>query len=96
MARPTLWRYGDAGNLDPKRTVPLLAHEWMSCMMLREGMEYDLPTDKVPFRVRDKDDEPEVNRIAGDHAAPVCHSILSERAPPFSCRFPLVWRHEVG
>ena len=66
MARPTLWRYGDAGNLDPKRTVPLLAHEWMSCMMLREEMEYDLPSDKVPFRVRDKDDEPEVNRIAGD------------------------------
>ena len=49
QARPTLWRYGDAGNLDPKRSVPLLVHEWITSLCLREEMEYDLDTDKEPF-----------------------------------------------
>ncbi len=66
QARPSLWRYGDAGNLDPRRTVPLLTHEWITCMCLREEMEYDLESDEVPFRVRESDSEPEVNRFSGD------------------------------
>jgi hypothetical protein len=66
QARPNLWRYGDAGNLDPRRTVPLLAQEWMSYMCQREEMEYDVDTDTVPFRVRANASEPEVNRFAGD------------------------------
>ena len=70
QARPTLWRYGDAGNLDPRRNEApyevLLTHEWISCMCLREEMEYDLEADEVPFRVRCKDGEPEVNRFASD------------------------------
>jgi len=37
QARPTLWRYGDAGNLDPRRTTaPLLTHEWITAMCFRE------------------------------------------------------------
>ena len=33
QARPTLWCYGDAGNLDPKRVdAPLLTHEWITAM----------------------------------------------------------------
>jgi hypothetical protein len=33
QARPTLWCYGDAGNLDPKRVdAPLLTHEWITTM----------------------------------------------------------------
>lgn len=66
QARPSLWRYGDAGNLDPRRTVPLLTHEWIACLCLREEMEYDLDTDNVPYRVREDEAEPEVNRFAGD------------------------------
>ena len=66
-ARPNLWRYGDGGNLDPKRTVPLLTYEWISCLCLREEMEYDLETDTTPFRVCDEDsNESEVNRFASD------------------------------
>ena len=66
QARPGLWRYGDAGNLDPKRTVPLLTQEWIACLCLREEMEYDLDTDTIPFKVREDPAEPEVNRFAGD------------------------------
>ena len=35
-------------------------------MCLREELEYSLEEDKVPFRVRSSDGEPEVNRFAGD------------------------------
>ena len=64
-----MWRYGDAGNLDPRRTVPLLTHEWITCLCLREEMEYDVDGDEtpeVPFRVRANSSEPEVNRFAQD------------------------------
>ena len=66
QARPSLWRYGDAGHLDPRRTEPLLAHEWITCLCQREEMEYDLPSDTTPYRVRVDPAEPEVNRFAGD------------------------------
>ena len=66
QARPGLWRYGDGGNLDPRRTVPLLTQEWMVCLCLREELEYDLHTDTTPFRVCENAAEPEVNRFAGD------------------------------
>ena len=37
QARPTLWRYGDAGNLDPRRSgTPMLSHEWITAMCIRE------------------------------------------------------------
>ena len=36
QARPTLWRFGDAGNLDPRRAAPLLTHEWITCLCCRE------------------------------------------------------------
>ena len=66
QARPTLWRYGDAGHLDPKRdgATQLLAHEWIACLCLREEMEYTLPSEKVPFRVQGEEGGPEVNRFA--------------------------------
>ena len=69
QARPTLWRYGDASNLYPGRALPegtlLLPQEWMRAVMLREEMEYTLPTDETPIRVRRGDGtEPEVNRFA--------------------------------
>ena len=35
-------------------------------MLLREEMEYDLPTDQKKFTVRPEDDGPEINRFAGD------------------------------
>ena len=35
-------------------------------MCLREEMEYDVPGDRTPFRVRGSDKEAEVNRFAGD------------------------------
>jgi len=66
QARPTLWRYGDAGNLDPRRSVPLLTHEWITCMCLREEMEYAVEGDETEFRVRSSEGEPEVNRFAAD------------------------------
>ena len=66
QARPTLWRYGDAGNLDPKRTdAPLLAHEWITAMCIREEMEYALEDDAVTFWVCREDQELEVNRFGG-------------------------------
>ena len=66
MARPTLWRFGDAANLYPDRETLLTLLEWMCCLLVREEMEYDLPTDKTPFRVRSDASEPEINRFAGD------------------------------
>jgi hypothetical protein len=66
MARPTLWRFGDAANLYPDRETSLTLLEWMGCMLVREEMEYDLPTDKESFTVRPADSGPEVNRFAGD------------------------------
>ena len=70
QARPTLWCYGDAGNLDPRRTeapyTPLLTHDWITCMCFREEMEYDVEGDKEPYRVHHTEGEPEVNRCAGD------------------------------
>ena len=48
QARPTLWQYGDAANLDPTQPTPLLTHEWISCLLVREEMEYFLPTDVAP------------------------------------------------
>ena len=74
MARPTLWRFGDAANLYPDRETPLTLLEWMCCMLLREEMEYDLPTDKAKFTVRPNDDGPEINRFAGDW---ITHHIFS-------------------
>jgi hypothetical protein len=71
QARPTLWRYGDGGHLDPKRdgATQLRAHEWISCLCLREEMEYTLPSEGVAFRVRREAGEPEVNRFASDWVA---------------------------
>ena len=46
MARPTLWRFGDGGKLFPGREVLLTLLEWMNCLLLREEMEYDPPTDR--------------------------------------------------
>ena len=43
-----------------------VVNEWMSCMLLREEMEYDLPTDKDKFTVRPQDTGPEIGRFAGD------------------------------
>ena len=66
QARPTLWRSGAACNLYPWRPVPLLTHAWITCMCLREEMEYSLDDDETPFRARASDAEPEVNRFADD------------------------------
>lgn len=68
QARPTLWRYGDAGHLDPKRSgaTQLPAHEWITCLCIREEMEYTLPSESEPFRARREEGSPEVNRFAGD------------------------------
>ena len=62
QARPTLWCYGDAGNLNPKRTeapyTPLLTHHWLTCMCFmcfKEELEYDVEGDKEPYRVHHTD-----------------------------------------
>ena len=64
MARPTLWRFGDAANLYPDRETALTVNEWMCCMLLREEMEYTRPTDKEEFIVRTGGAGPEINRFA--------------------------------
>ena len=74
MARPTLWRFGDAANLYPDRQTPLPLVEWMSCMLIREEMEYSLPTDSEQFKVRPSDSDLEINRFAGDW---VTHHLFS-------------------
>ena len=51
-----------------------MVNEWMCCMLLREEMEYDLPTDTEKFTVRLKDTGPEINRFAGDW---ITHHIFS-------------------
>ncbi|CAK0796442.1 unnamed protein product, partial [Prorocentrum cordatum] len=66
MARPHLWRFGDAANLYPDRETLLTLNEWMCCMLLREEMEYDMPTDTEPFRARGEASGPELNRFARD------------------------------
>ena len=66
MARPHLWRFGDAANLYPDRETLLTLNEWMCCMLLREEMEYDMPTDTEPFSARDEASGPELNRFARD------------------------------
>ena len=69
---PSLWRYGGAGHLDPKRTgayPQLLAHEWATRLCMREYMEYDLESDTEPHRVRQHDNEPEVKRFAAGWAS---------------------------
>ena len=49
MARPSLWRYGDAGNMYPRQT-DLTTREWASCMWLKEEMEYTLPGEEEELR----------------------------------------------
>ena len=61
QARPTLWRYGDAGNLYPGRQTDLPTVEWMRALMLREELECSLPMDAQLFKVRTSEDEAEVN-----------------------------------
>ena len=41
MARPRLWRYGDAGNLFERETS-LATSEWAACLLLREELEYNM------------------------------------------------------
>lgn len=41
MARPRLWRYGDAGNLFERETS-LATSEWAACLLLREELEYNI------------------------------------------------------
>ena len=66
QARPTLWLYGDATNLGPARPTPLLTHEWISCLLLREEMEYTMDSDPGPYRAHDDPTAPRVNRFAAD------------------------------
>ncbi|CAJ1413970.1 unnamed protein product [Effrenium voratum] len=42
MAKPRLWRYGDAGNLY-EREASLSTSEWAACLLLREELEYAVP-----------------------------------------------------
>jgi hypothetical protein len=101
MARPTLWRFGDAANLVPGRQTLLTLHEWMCCMLLREEMEYSLPTDTEPFKVRAADGNIEINRFAGDW---VTHHLFSslrvlasqqESAHAFLKNGGIAWAHKV-
>ncbi|CAK0876829.1 unnamed protein product [Prorocentrum cordatum] len=67
MARPSLWRFGDAANLYPDRRITLTPNEWMRCLFVREDMEYDLPGEEPgAFRVCDRKSQAEINRFAGD------------------------------
>ena len=61
MARPRLWRYGDAANLYPDREVPLATREWAACLLLREELEYSLSDDVH--------ESPVQNRFSGDWVA---------------------------
>ena len=74
MARPTLWRFGDAGNLYPDRETPLTIIEWMCCLLLREELVYSLPTDMEEFTGLVSENGMELNRFAGDW---VTHHMMS-------------------
>ena len=65
QARPTLWCYGDASNLYPERRVPMLTDEWISCLLCREEMEYDV-YDGEDYHVRESPGSWEINRFAAD------------------------------
>ena len=62
MARPRLWRYGDAANLYPGREVALTTREWASCLLLRDELEYNVSSSDVYER-------PVQNRFSGDWVA---------------------------
>ena len=63
MAKPKLWRYGDACNLYPERETALNTGDWCACMLLREEMEYTLPSEPEEFEA------PCQNRLAPDWVA---------------------------
>ena len=46
-ARPSLWTFGDAGNLYPLRETFLSTLEWMECMCTREELEYPMPGQSI-------------------------------------------------
>jgi len=66
QARPTLWCYGDGGNLYPHRPTPLLTAEWIDCMLRREELVYDVPGDPEPFVPAVASDGGEINRFSAD------------------------------
>jgi len=78
MARPRLWRYGDAGNLFERET-PLATNEWAASLLLREELEYSMDDHyKSPVR----------NRFTGDWVAlhmmaTVCR-LTDQRAASYS------------
>ena len=53
MAKPRLWRYGDAGNLFGRDTN-LSTTEWAACLLLREELQYavdrDVDDSQAPVR----------------------------------------------
>ena len=61
-APPTLWCFGDTANLYPDCETLLTLIEWMCCLIVREEMEYDMPTDRT-FQAGSG---PEINRFASD------------------------------
>ena len=66
-ARPTLWQYGDAGNLDPKRSeAPLLTDEWITAMCIREEMIYTIEGEEEEFQIPSDEWPSGINRFAGD------------------------------
>ena len=67
QARPPLWHYGDGAFGDPQRAyapyVPLLPVEWITCLLMREELEYTLDGEEEQYRV-----DPNLlsNRFASD------------------------------
>ena len=66
----------------------MLAHEWISCLCLREEMEYTIDSDEVPYRVRETEVDVDVNRFASDwlaiHMFATLHYLAERHASAFA------------
>ncbi|CAE7026696.1 unnamed protein product [Symbiodinium sp. CCMP2592] len=74
MAKPRLWRYGDAGNLF-ERDTNLSTSEWAACLLLREELAYVVDGEANDEAEEAQDGRPVLgsqsvqNRFSGDWTA---------------------------
>ena len=60
------WFYGDAAPF-AERPIPLTCQQVFSCLLNREELQYDLPTDQMPFEVgQNRFDSPTMVCFMGD------------------------------
>ena len=99
LAKPHLWRYGDASNLyydedlGQGRRTYLTSQEWITCLLTREEMEYDLFPGEG-FSAAWPGEGFEINRFAEDWPSPTGPLLNTHtHAPKRSHRRAQVHRH---